>query len=121
LIVLPVLYAWFEREKKSSGPPKQQIGEAKNGTGAFFSDTRLTWTGDHPPRGRQGSASEPKNLWLAQLANFSGLKRNLVVLLSPFSSIGAGEELWMRFVPNFSRRWARVFLLSVSYERAGAH
>src|SRR5216110_3122966 len=29
LIVLPVLYAWFEREKKSSGAPKQQIGEAK--------------------------------------------------------------------------------------------
>ena len=29
LIVLPVLYAWFEREPKSSGAPKQQIGEAK--------------------------------------------------------------------------------------------
>ena len=29
LIVLPVLYAWFEREQKSSGAPKQQIGEAK--------------------------------------------------------------------------------------------
>src|SRR5438105_13330523 len=29
LTVLPVLYAWFERETKSPGAPKQKIGEAK--------------------------------------------------------------------------------------------
>src|SRR5436189_2739889 len=35
-----------------------------------------------------------------RLANFFGLKRNLVILLIAIFVIGAGEELWMRFVPN---------------------
>src|SRR5436189_6219838 len=36
-----------------------------------------------------------------QFADFFGLKRNLVILLIAIFVIGAGEELWMRFVPKF--------------------
>jgi MFS family permease len=39
--------------------------------------------------------------WVASIANFFGLKRNLVVLLVAIFVIGAGEELWMRFVPKY--------------------
>src|SRR5881227_420217 len=35
------------------------------------------------------------------LADFFGLKRNLVILLIAIFVIGAGEELWMRFVPKY--------------------
>jgi len=67
---------------------------------------------------RQGSASEPKNLWLAQRRRiFFGLKRNSSFCSCHFV-IGAGEELWIAVRPEiFSRRWARVFLLSVSTTR----
>jgi MFS family permease len=40
-------------------------------------------------------------LALKSLADFFGLKRNLVVLLLAIFVIGAGEELWMRFVPKY--------------------
>jgi MFS family permease len=36
-----------------------------------------------------------------RLAEFFGLKRNLVILLIATFVIGAGEELWMRFVPKY--------------------
>src|SRR5262249_6693009 len=36
-----------------------------------------------------------------QFAEFFGLKRNLVILLIAIFVIGAGEELWMRFVPKY--------------------
>jgi len=36
-----------------------------------------------------------------KLADFFGLKRNLVILLLAIFVIGAGEELWMRFVPKY--------------------
>jgi MFS family permease len=36
-----------------------------------------------------------------RLADFFGLKRNLVILLITIFVIGAGEELWMRFVPKY--------------------
>src|SRR6266487_3966860 len=36
-----------------------------------------------------------------QFADFFGLKRNLVILLIAIFVIGAGEELWMRFVPKY--------------------
>jgi MFS family permease len=36
-----------------------------------------------------------------KLADFLGLKRNLVILLIAIFVIGAGEELWMRFVPKY--------------------
>ena len=38
---------------------------------------------------------------LKVIANFLGLKRNLVILLIAIFVIGAGEELWMRFVPKY--------------------
>src|SRR6267378_3959706 len=38
---------------------------------------------------------------LKSLADFFGLKRNLVILLIAIFVIGAGEELWMRFVPKY--------------------
>jgi MFS family permease len=38
---------------------------------------------------------------LKSLTNFFGLKRNLVILLIAIFVIGAGEELWMRFVPKY--------------------
>lgn len=38
---------------------------------------------------------------LKSLAAFFGLKRNLVILLIAIFVIGAGEELWMRFVPKY--------------------
>ncbi|MEY2563792.1 MAG: hypothetical protein QOH88_1985 [Verrucomicrobiota bacterium] len=38
---------------------------------------------------------------LRRTAEFFGLKRNLVVLLVATFVIGAGEELWMRFVPKY--------------------
>jgi MFS family permease len=40
-------------------------------------------------------------LKLKSFADFFGLKRNLVVLLAAIFMIGAGEELWMRFVPKY--------------------
>jgi MFS family permease len=36
-----------------------------------------------------------------RFADFFGLKRNLVILLIAIFVIGAGEELWMRFVPKY--------------------
>jgi MFS family permease len=36
-----------------------------------------------------------------RVAEFFGLKRNLVVLLVAIFVIGMGEELWMRFVPKY--------------------
>ena len=38
---------------------------------------------------------------LKSLTAFLGLKRNLVILLIAIFVIGAGEELWMRFVPKY--------------------
>ena len=36
-----------------------------------------------------------------QFADFFALKRNLVIILVAIFVIGAGEELWMRFVPKY--------------------
>ena len=49
---------------------------------------------------------------LKSLTNFFGLKRNLVVLLIAIFVIGAGEELWMRFVPKYLQAvGATVFVI----------
>jgi MFS family permease len=51
---------------------------------------------------------------LKSLADFFGLKRNLVILLLAIFVIGAGEELWMRFVPKFLQTLgATVFVIGV--------
>ncbi len=36
-----------------------------------------------------------------RLASFLGLRRNVVLLLVALSTIGLGEELWLRFVPKY--------------------
>ena len=49
-----------------------------------------------------------------RLADFFGFKRNLVVLLVAIFVIGAGEELWMRFVPNYLQTvGATVFVIGL--------
>src|SRR5881409_3845874 len=49
-----------------------------------------------------------------RLSNFFGLKRNLVVLLVAIFMIGAGEELWMRFVPKYLQAvGATVFVIGL--------
>ena len=51
---------------------------------------------------------------IERLGNFFGLKRNLVVLLIAIFVIGAGEELWMRFVPKFLQALgASVFVIGL--------
>ena len=50
----------------------------------------------------------------ARLTNFFGLKRNLVILLVAIFVIGAGEELWMRFVPKYLQAvGAAVFVIGL--------
>jgi MFS family permease len=45
---------------------------------------------------------DPQNVSRSRkFADFFGLRRNLVVLLVAIFVIGAGEELWMRFVPKY--------------------
>ena len=49
-----------------------------------------------------------------RLADFFGLKRNLVILLITIFVIGAGEELWMRFVPKYLQALgATVFVIGL--------
>src|SRR6187399_2796180 len=49
-----------------------------------------------------------------RLANFFGLKRNLVILLIAMFVIGAGKELWMRFVPKYLQALgATVFVIGL--------
>src|ERR1700704_4470592 len=48
-----------------------------------------------------GQSASPINRFLARLADFFGLRRNLIVLLIAIFVIGTGEELWMRFVPKY--------------------
>lgn len=49
-----------------------------------------------------------------RLADFFGRKRNLVVLLVATFAIGAGEELWMRFLPKYLQALgATVFVIGL--------
>src|SRR5467141_3743289 len=49
-----------------------------------------------------------------RLAGFFGLKRNLVILLITIFVIGAGEELWIRFVPKYLQALgAAVFVIGL--------
>src|SRR5438094_9905653 len=68
---------------------------------------------NRPPAGKEGKTAPP-NSTLVRLGNFFGLKRNLVVLLLAIFVIGAGEELWMRFVPKFLQALgASVFVIGL--------
>src|SRR6266446_183610 len=58
--------------------------------------------------------SEPQPNIARRFAEFFGLKRNLVVLLVAIFVIGAGEELWMRFVPKYLQGLgASVFVIGL--------
>src|ERR1700726_513150 len=58
---------------------------------------------------------DPQNVSRARkFAYFFGLRRNLVVLLVAIFVIGAGEELWMRFVPKYLQALgAGVFVIGL--------
>jgi len=57
---------------------------------------------------------EPQLSRSHRLADFFGLKRNLVILLIAIFVIGAGEELWMRFVPKYLQAvGATVFVIGL--------
>src|SRR5437763_5202602 len=51
-----------------------------------------------------------------RLADFFCLKRNLVILLIAIFVIGAGEELWMRFVPKYLQAVGAVVLVIGLYD-----
>ena len=58
--------------------------------------------------------SQPPVNRFGRLPHFFGLKRNLVILLVAIFVIGAGEELWMRFVPKFLQAvGATVFVIGL--------
>jgi predicted MFS family arabinose efflux permease len=58
--------------------------------------------------------SQPRLSRLSKLADFFGLKRNLVILLIAIFVIGAGEELWIRFVPKYLQAvGATVFVIGL--------
>jgi MFS family permease len=58
--------------------------------------------------------SQPPLSRFGRLAEFFGLKRNLVILLIAIFVIGAGEELWMRFVPVYLQAvGAAVFVIGL--------
>jgi len=57
---------------------------------------------------------QPRLSRLSRLADFFGLKRNLVILLIAIFVIGAGEELCMRFVPKYLQAvGATVFVIGL--------
>src|ERR1700676_5218388 len=58
--------------------------------------------------------SKSANRWLKRVGEFFGLRRNLIVLLVAIFVIGAGEELWMRFVPKYLQTLgAAVFVIGL--------
>jgi MFS family permease len=59
---------------------------------------------------------QPQLSWSRRLANFFVLKRNLVILLIAIFVIGAGEELWMRFVPKYLQAVGATVLVIGLYD-----
>jgi MFS family permease len=58
--------------------------------------------------------SKSAKRWLQRVGEFFGLKRNLVILLVAILVIGAGEELWMRFVPKYLQTLgATIFVIGL--------
>src|SRR5215475_3988942 len=58
--------------------------------------------------------TQPQVSQLSRLADFFALKRNLVILLVAIFVIGAGEELWMRFIPKYLQAvGATVFIIGL--------
>jgi MFS family permease len=64
--------------------------------------------GDRAPWLQQGMNARQR------IADFFGLKRNLVLLLIATFAIGAGEELWLRFLPKYLQALgAGVFVIGL--------
>ena len=60
------------------------------------------------------TSTEPNASRGKQVADFFALKRNLVIILIAIFVIGAGEELWMRFVPKYLQSLgAGVFVIGI--------
>ena len=59
---------------------------------------------------------QPRLSCRRRLADFFGLKRNLVILLVAIFVIGAGEELWMRFVPKYLQAIGATVLVIGLYD-----
>src|SRR5438477_7125006 len=51
-----------------------------------------------------------------QFADFFALKRNLIIILVTIFVIGAGEELWMRFVPKYLKELGAAFFVIGLYD-----
>jgi MFS family permease len=72
------------------------------------------------PGRRVAMADQPnpptENRLLTRIATFFGLKRNLVILLLAIFVIGAGEELWMRFVPKYLKELGATVLVIGLYD-----
>src|SRR5256714_2498034 len=67
-----------------------------------------------PTPDKEAQTSAPADRPLARIASFFGLKRNLAILLIAIFVIGAGEELWMRFVPKYLQTLgASVFVIGL--------
>src|SRR5262249_3525000 len=63
---------------------------------------------------RMQTPGQPRFSSRSKLADFFGLKRNLVILLIAIFVIGAGEELWMRVVPTYLQGvGATVFVIGL--------
>src|SRR6266850_8608334 len=50
------------------------------------------------------------------LTEFFGLRRNLVILLIAIFAIGAGEELWMRFIPKYLQALGATVLIIGTFD-----
>jgi MFS family permease len=58
--------------------------------------------------------TQPQVTQRSRLADFFALKRNLVILLVAIFVIGAGEELWIRFIPKYLQAvGATVFIIGL--------
>ena len=68
------------------------------------------------PTPDQVPPSQPKKTWLTRIADFFGLKRNLVILLLVIFVIGAGEELWMRFIPKYLKELGAIVFVIGLYD-----
>jgi MFS family permease len=64
----------------------------------------------------QTPSGQPPLNRFGRLAHFFGLKRNLVILLIAIFVIGAGEELWMRFVPKYLQAVGATVLVIGVYD-----
>ena len=62
------------------------------------------------------TSGQPRLSRRSKLAEFFGLKRNLVILLIAIFVIGGGEELWMRFVPKYLQALGATVLVIGLYD-----